>query len=214
MTAAPLNDTTERRLVLEAQAGNTHAFGELVLAYQRFVFNLAYRALGDMQEAQDAAQETFLRAWLALPKFRAEARFSTWLYRITVNFCYNRRPRLRRELAELPIDEAPDLPDDCAGLGANPLNEVEKSEQRAFIHRQIDELQESYRLIISLRYQEELSYEEIAQVLNMPLGTVKTGLFRAKAQLRAALARKSPYLQREALQREQKTGARPVQEVA
>lgn len=208
MTAAPLNDTNEHRLVLEAQAGNTHAFGELVLAYQRFVFNLAYRALGDMQEAQDATQETFLRAWLALPKFRAEARFSTWLYRIAVNFCYNRRPRLRRELAELPIDEAPGLSDDCDGLGANPLNEVEKSELRAFIHRQIDELQESYRLIISLRYQEELSYEEIAQVLNMPLGTVKTGLFRAKAQLRAALERKLP-----PVLREQETAAREVQEV-
>ena len=175
--------TIEQDLVRRAQAGDCEAFGELVLSYQRFVYNLALRALSDPQEAQDAAQEAFLRAWLALPNFRRDARFSTWLYRIVVNLCFNRRPRLRKDLAALPVEDEPDLLDEFDG----PAELAESREQQAYVHQQVERLPESYRVLILLRYQEDLSYEEIAGVLNLPLGTVKTGLFRAKAQLKAAL---------------------------
>lgn len=180
-------DINETRLIHKAQQNDTQAFGELVMAYQRFIFNLALRSLGNPQEAQDAAQETFLRAWQALPGFRGECRFSTWLYRIAVNLCFNRRPRLRRDLAAISMDASDEDGWDFPDEGGNPLHLVEHKEQRAFLHHAIECLPESYRLLVSMRYGQDLSYEEIAEVLGMPLGTVKTGLFRAKAQLKAAL---------------------------
>jgi RNA polymerase sigma-70 factor (ECF subfamily) len=175
----------EADLIRQARAGDTQAFGALVLAHQRFAYNLALRGLGDPGEAEDITQEAFLRAWLGLPQFKANAQFRTWLYRIVVNLCYNRRPRLRRELADLPVDEDWDLP---ASTGGDLSIKMDADEQRAFLHRQIEQLPDGYRMLVMLRYQEELAYEEIAAVLGMPLGTVKTGLFRAKAMLRSALA--------------------------
>src|SRR5512143_848590 len=95
-----------------AQAGDVEAFGALVSAHQQFVYNLAWRALGDEHEAQDAAQEAFLRVWQALPNFRGQAQFRTWLYRIVTNVCYGRLPRLRRQLAALDETEVGELPDE------------------------------------------------------------------------------------------------------
>jgi RNA polymerase sigma-70 factor (ECF subfamily) len=176
--------TQEQALVARAQAGDADAFGALVTAHQQFVYNLAWRALGDEREAEDAAQEAFVRAWLALPNFRGQAQFSTWLYRIVTNLCCNRLPRLRRELTALADDQADAVPDEST---PDPASGLEAGERRAFLHRQIGALPESQRLLVLLRYQHELPYEEIATVLSLPLGTVKTGLFRARARLRAAL---------------------------
>jgi RNA polymerase sigma-70 factor (ECF subfamily) len=176
--------THERELVERARAGDAGAFEALVLAHQRFVYNLAWRALGSPQDAEDAAQEAFVRAWLALPNFRGQAQFRTWLYRIVTNVCVNRLPRLRRDLAALGDEAAGDLPDAPA---ADPAAAHEAAEARARLHRHIDALPETYRMLILLRYQEALAYEEIAGVLSVPLGTVKAGLFRAHARLRAAL---------------------------
>jgi RNA polymerase sigma-70 factor, ECF subfamily len=180
-------DIIETRLIQRAQQNDTQAFGELVMAYQSFTYNLALRSLGDPQEAQDAAQEAFLRAWQALPGFRGDCRFSTWLYRIVVNLCFNRRPRLRRDFAAISMDASDEEGWDFPDGGANPLQLVERKEQRAFLHRAIERLPEAYRLLILMRYGQELPYEEIAEILGIPLGTVKTGLFRAKAQLKSTL---------------------------
>ncbi len=174
----------ERELVRRAQAGDADAFSALVAEQQRFVYNLALRALGDAQEAEDIAQEAFVRAWLALPNFRGQAQFRTWLYRIVTNLCYNRLPRLRHQLIAMGEDQIADAPDEsCADLASG----IEAEQQRAFLHRQIEALPENYRLLITLRFQQELSYEEIASILSLPLGTVKTGLFRARARLRRSL---------------------------
>ena len=140
--------------------------------------------LGNEQEAEDAAQEAFVRAWLSLPKFRADSRFSTWLYRIVTNICCNRIPKLRRELTAIGEDDLLEQPD---VHGTPPQESAEAAERRVWLHRQIDDLPESYRLLISLRYQQELPYEEIASITGLPLGTVKTGLFRARERLRSAL---------------------------
>lgn len=175
---------SEVELIQQAKTGDTKAFAKLVAEYQNFVYNLALRTLGDPHEAEDLAQEAFVRAWLALPRFRGGATFQTWLYRIVVNLCYNRLPRLRRELAAEGDEKITNVHD---GLSANPATLIEIDEQRAFLHRQIEILPEKYRLLITLRYQGELTYEEIAQVLDIPLGTVKTGIFRARARLREAL---------------------------
>jgi RNA polymerase sigma-70 factor (ECF subfamily) len=175
--------TSERELVRQARTGDTEAFAALVVAHQHFVYNLALRTLGEVHEAEDVAQEAFVQAWLALPRFRAQAQFQTWLYRIVVNLCYNRLPRLRRELTLLG-EEVSDVPDE--GF-TNPARHIEVEEKRAFLHQQIVMLPENYRLLITLRYQNQLSYEEISQILNLPLGTVKTGIFRARRRLREAL---------------------------
>ena len=174
----------ERDLVARARAGDVEAFGALVLAHQQFVYNLAWRALGDEHDAQDAAQEAFVRVWQALPNFRGQAQFRTWLYRIVTNLCYSRRPRLRQQVAAMADVEISEVPDETQ---PDPASESEAGDERAFLWKQVDALPESYRLLVMLRYQQGLPYEEIATVLSLPLGTVKTGLFRARARLREAL---------------------------
>ncbi|MGZ9223834.1 MAG: RNA polymerase sigma factor, partial [Anaerolineales bacterium] len=117
-----------------------------------------------------------------------QSQFRTWLYRIVTNLCYNRLPNLRRSLNNLGDDVVSEIQETDLAFD-NPAYGFESRELRAYLHKAIDELDENYRLLISLRYQNELSYEEIASMLNLPLGTVKTGLFRAKEQLRRALER-------------------------
>jgi RNA polymerase sigma-70 factor (ECF subfamily) len=173
----------EAELVRRAQRGETEAFAKLVTEHQRFVYNLALRSLGDAHEAEDVAQEAFVRAWQALSGFRGESRFQTWLYRIVVNLCFTRLPRLRRELAALSEEEALEIPSESF---SDPAMGVEQAERRAFLFRQIEALPESYRLLVTLRFQQELSYEEIASIVNLPLGTVKIGIFRARQRLREA----------------------------
>ncbi len=175
----------EKARVLRAQTGDSQAFSELVVIHQQFVYNLALRSLGDPQEAEDVSQEAFVRAWLALPNFRGKSRFRTWLYRIVINLCYNRLPRLRSEITALGEEQIADF---SGKSTEDPHFSMEAEERNAFLHRQIETLPESYRLLITLRFQQELSYAEIAEVISMPIGTVKTGLFRAHKQLRTAMA--------------------------
>lgn len=176
----------EQHLIQRAQKGDQEAFAALVTEHQRYVYNLALRVLRNEEEALDLAQETFVRAWTALPNFRGQSQFRTWLYRIVTNLCYNRLPHLRRSLHELGDDVIAEIPERDLAFD-NPAQGHEFRELRSYLHQAIDQLDENYRLLISLRYQNELSYEEIATMLNLPLGTVKTGLFRAREQLRRAL---------------------------
>jgi RNA polymerase sigma-70 factor (ECF subfamily) len=175
----------EQSLIRRAQKGDQNAFAALVEAHQRYVYNLALRVLKDENEALDLTQETFVRAWTALPNFRGQSQFRTWLYRITTNLCYNRLPNLRRSLNDLGDDMMEEIPESNS---ENPVHAVEAGETRTHLHQAIDELDAHYKLLITLRYQNELSYEEIASTLNLPLGTVKTGIFRAKEQLRKSFA--------------------------
>ena len=175
----------EEKLVQRAQAGDTDAFAELVLEHQRFVFNLALRALNNPQDAEDLSQEAFIRAWSALPRFRRKARFQTWLYRIVMNLCYNRLPRLKREISEMG-DESIEFVEDGQSMHI-PAAALDAGELRDYLHQKIDALPESQRVLISLRFQKDLSYAEISEIVGIPLGTVKTGIFRARKQLREAL---------------------------
>jgi len=179
-------DLPEQLLIQRARNGDQDAFAALVGEHQRYVYNLALRLLKNEDEALDLAQETFVRAWTALPNFRGQSQFRTWLYRIVTNLCYNRLPNLRRSLNDLGDDVIAELPGTDTAFD-NPARGFESRELRLYLHSAIDGLDENYRLLISLRYQNEMSYEEIAQMLNLPLGTVKAGLFRAKEQLRRVL---------------------------
>jgi RNA polymerase sigma-70 factor (ECF subfamily) len=177
----------EQTLISRVQKGNQDAFAALVDEHQLYIYNLALRVVKDENEALDLAQETFVRAWTALPNFKGQSQFRTWLYRIATNLCYNRLPNLRRSLNDLGDDVMENIPDTDSTFD-NPAHEFESNETRSHLHQAIEDLDENYRLLITMRYQNELSYEEIATTLNLPLGTVKTGIFRAKAQLRNALA--------------------------
>lgn len=174
----------ERTLIKKAQAGDTDAFAGLVNMHGDLVYNLALRTLDDPQEAEDVAQETFVRAWKALPRFRADSRLSTWLYRIATNLCYNRLPQLKRELAAFDPDLEIELPDERQGIEEGLLS----AEMIERVNMAVNQLPESYRLLISLRHIQGLSYAEIAAVANLPPGSVKTGIYRARQQLRAMLA--------------------------
>lgn len=178
---------TEATLIQRAQKGDHDAFAALVDEHQRYVYNLALRVVKDENEALDLTQETFVRAWTALPNFKGQSQFRTWLYRIVTNLCYNRLPNLRRSLNDLGDDVMENIPEIDSAFD-NPAQEFESNETRRHLNQAIDDLDANYKLLITLRYQNELSYDEIASTLNLPLGTVKTGIFRAKAQLRTALA--------------------------
>jgi RNA polymerase sigma-70 factor (ECF subfamily) len=180
----------DRTLAKRAQRGDQKAFAALVTRHQRYVYNLAYRLLRDAQEAEDLAQEAFLRAWRGLPGFRGAAeaggaRFTTWLYRIVTNLCYNRLPGLRRQLAQQDEEMLERV---AAPSAHTPAAQLEAGERRARVQAAIEALPDKYRMVVSLYYLQEQSYQEIADVLDLPLGTVKTHLYRARGRLKRLLA--------------------------
>lgn len=180
----------DRTLARRAQRGDQEAFAELVTRHQRYVYNLAYRLLRDAQEAEDLAQEAFLRAWRGLGGYRGAdeaggAQFTTWLYRIVTNLCYNRLPGLRRQIAEADKEALERVP---APPAEGPRASYEAGEQQARVQAAIEALPDKYRLVVTLYYVQGQSYQEIADVLNLPLGTVKTHLYRARERLKALLA--------------------------
>lgn len=174
----------EKALIRRAQQGDSQAFEQLVLLHGAYVYNLALRTLNHPQEAEDIAQEALVRAWQALPRFRLESKFSTWLYRIVTNLCYNRLPTLKKNLLDL---------EDEVGVLADKRPLPEQALLAQFTRQQLVEaivdLPESYRLLITLRHVQGLSYQEIAEVAELPLGTVKTGIHRARKQLQQTLER-------------------------
>src|SRR4026207_1892708 len=146
----------ETILIQKAQKGDHDAFAVLVDEHQRYVYNLALRVVKDENEALDLTQETFVRAWTALPNFKGQSQFRTWLYRIVTNLCYNRLPNLRRSLNDLGDDVMEDIPETKFNA---PADEFESSETRTHLYTAIDSLGANYKLLITLRYQSELSYE-------------------------------------------------------
>jgi RNA polymerase sigma-70 factor (ECF subfamily) len=163
---------------------NGHAFGLLVARYERAVYHLALRMLRDVEDAKDASQETWVKAFRALGRFRLGARFSTWILTICYRVCCDRLAKRRR----VSDGELPDLPDPAAG----PERQVELADEAARLRRAIDALPERYRAVITLFHIEGNQYGEIAAILGLPLGTVKTHLFRAKELLRTALEATAP----------------------
>jgi RNA polymerase sigma-70 factor (ECF subfamily) len=176
--AAPVVD--DQALISAVLAGRTDAFEEIVIRYERAVYNLAVRTLRDSTEAQDATQEAFFKAYRALGSFRPGAKFSTWIFTICYRLCCDRLAKRKR----FSGDELPDRADPSAG----PAALAERNDEALRLRAAIDALPEKYRAVITLYHLQGKQYEEIASVLNLPLGTVKTHLFRAKEQLRKALS--------------------------
>jgi RNA polymerase sigma-70 factor (ECF subfamily) len=169
----------ERELVERCRRGEVGAFEELVDQYKNLVFAMITRTLPDRSQAEDAAQDVFLRIHRGLPYFRGEARLSTWIYRIVVNVCI--QDRGRGTSLSLDDDNARVAPPAAADRHAQDL------ELRDRLEKAIAQLPAQYRLLIAAHYLRGVQYEELAEAMNLPLGTVKTQLHRAKRQLRLLL---------------------------
>lgn len=181
-----MNRAAERKLVRRAQEGDSSAFGELVEAHQGFAFNVALRAVDNRQDAEDIVQEAFVRAWRSLTSFRIDARFRTWLYRIVINLCYSQLPRLRRDVIRLDAPNGQSIIPDRSP-GSDPAASLEDREELGFIQEQIKVLPDQYQILLLLRHREGCSYAEIAEIMDLPLGTVKTGIHRARKKLKEVL---------------------------
>jgi RNA polymerase sigma-70 factor (ECF subfamily) len=178
----------ELALVASARSGDQDAFGVLVRLHQRQVFNLALRMLRNADEASEATQDVFLAAWQGLHQFRGNARFATWLYRITYNHCLRLLEQRRRDAnaqAELAAESAREH-SPAGALSAQHASDAERQMCEA-VRGEIANLPAKYRVVLVLRHLQELSYEEMAEVMSMPIGTVKTQLFRARAMLKDRL---------------------------
>jgi RNA polymerase sigma-70 factor (ECF subfamily) len=181
--------TSDTTLALAARDGDLQAFSELVTRYQRAVFSLCYRMLGGhVPDAEDAAQEAFLRAFRALGAYDPARSFSTWLLSITAHHCIDRIRRRPDNVVSL--DALPPWRWKPAD-GPDPEAEAVRADESAHIARLLETLPEDYRLVIVLRYWHDLGYEEIAGVLGDTESAVKSRLHRARRQLAAAMAAES-----------------------
>lgn len=182
----------ELRLIRRVQAGETEAFEDLVRAHEKTVYNLALRMTGDAQDAEDMAQEAFLKAYRSLGDFRGESKFSVWLYRIVSNVCLDfLRRRSRRPSVSLTAEDEEgeeqqwDVPDERL----SPERLLEQKLTREAVQAGLRELPEEQREILLLREIKGLSYEEIGEILSLEPGTVKSRIFRARKRLCAFLLR-------------------------
>ena len=174
--AASSADVSDLELVVRAKKGDADAFSVLVKRHQNLVFNLAYRFMRDSALAEDMAQEAFLKAYRLLKGFRGDCNFSTWMYRVTVSVCLTEisRRKKRREVELQPL----------AG-SREPESRVESSDVFELIRGCVKLLPARYASIITLYYLKEIPYDEIAQVMRIPMGTLKTWMYRARNQLRS-----------------------------
>jgi RNA polymerase sigma-70 factor (ECF subfamily) len=172
----------DRLLVQAALGGDQLAFGELVTRYQAAVYNMAYRMLGDPTEAEDAAQEVFVRAWNQLHTFQLDRRFSTWLLSIASHYSID---LLRRRKPQAPLD---DVALYVQSDDPEPEELALKSEQSAMVRQLLNTLPDKYRSVTVLRYYNDLSYDEIARVTGLTESAVKTQLHRARKMLAEELA--------------------------
>jgi RNA polymerase sigma-70 factor, ECF subfamily len=179
-----MEHTSELSLVLCAQAGESSAFDELVRKYRPRVVKLALRYTHNVSDAEDAAQETFLKAYKGLPSFRRECAFYTWLHRIAINSAKNVLIARGRD----PMDDAVDLPDDGGPAGNavhhqeldTPEGLIRSDDVRDIVNATLEALPETFRRAIMLRELDGLTYREIAATMAVPLGTVRSRVFRAR----------------------------------
>ena len=181
-----VTEQDEVRLVTASKKGDQDAFAQLVQQHQRRVFNLAFRMLQQYEEANEVTQETFLAAWQGLPSFRGDAQFSTWLYRIAYNCALKQLEQRKRDKALQVVVQAEQI---AASIGQEQRVDaaLETHARQTMVQEQLSQLPAKYRIVLILRHLQEMTYEEMAQILTMPIGTIKTHLFRARNLLKERL---------------------------
>jgi RNA polymerase sigma-70 factor (ECF subfamily) len=179
-----------KKRIKQVLKGDQNAFGEIVEIYKDKVFQISYRMLGNRHEAEDIAQEAFIRAYVNIDSYNSKFKFSTWLYRITTNLCIDRIRKKKPDYyldAEVAGTEGLTLYSQVPSKTRLPEDDVETLEIQDAIQREITRLPEKYRSVIVLKYIEELSLNEISEILDLPLGTVKTRIHRGREALRKQL---------------------------
>ncbi len=190
-----LADQWEERWVQLAKKGDRVAFERIVVAFQDRVFNLAYRMLGDREEAEDLAQEVFIKVFKMIHKFRGESQFSTWIYQVTLNHCRNRIKYLNRRFHHstesldeaLRMDDGESVERELPDSGERPEEVMYRQQVQALIHKALGRLRPEYREVVTLRDIQGLSYQEISTILDLPEGTIKSRLHRARWELKEIL---------------------------
>jgi RNA polymerase sigma-70 factor (ECF subfamily) len=179
-----MQEHSDRSLVQRALRGEHQAYGELVKRYQRSVFNVCYRMMGERREAEDMTQETFLRAFDRLRTYHPARPFGPWIRRVGANLCLNSMKR--RKLTVLPLEE--ELEGVVTNVAERPETAQAHAERAETIREAILSLPDHYRAVIELRHFFDMSYKEIAQTLELPLSDVKSHLFRARKTLAERLS--------------------------
>jgi RNA polymerase sigma-70 factor, ECF subfamily len=185
-------------VITSCKAGDQGAFREIVVCYQKKVFNLAYRMLGNREEAREVSQEVFLSVFGAIRELREEVKFGAWLTRITLNHCRNKWKYLKRrhyfssDSLDDPVQtEEGEIPREIADPSDNPERLYEKKTVQIFVHEGLGKLPLEQREMVVLRDLQGYSYEEIAELLHLPVGTVKSRLHRARMDLKEVLQKLS-----------------------
>ncbi len=182
--------STDEELVARSIGGDADSFNQLVLRWERPIYALAYRTIGREEEARDVCQETFLRAYRALPRFRGQAKFSSWLYRIALNLC---RDWIRRERRAPMLQPPEDVDVMDLAVSTEPTESIEDLVARRDLTRLVEQamehLPEEQRTAIVLKEYHGLTFQEIADVVGCPLSTVKTRLYQGLTVLRRELAK-------------------------
>ncbi len=171
----------EQHWIEAARGGDRDAFGRLVQAYQRPVYNLTYRMLGNVEEAEDAAQEVFIRAYRKLDTFDPQRKFSTWILSIASHYCIDRLRRRRLKWLSLEDERLP--PSVLVSHQDGPERTMMHSEEKVQIQALLDTLSADYRAVVVLHYWYDLSYEEIAETTGSSVSAIKSRLFRARRML-------------------------------
>ena len=182
----------EKALIERCKRGDLAAFNDLVRKYEKQVYNFAYRLTGNYDDANDVAQDAFLRVFNAIGTFRGDASFSTWLFRITTNVFLDERKRAKAH-PQASLDEYLELGESSVTRqiedpSPTPDAVMEQSERAEFLRSAIGELPEYQRAMVTLYHSEQKSYEEIAEIMDLPIGTVKSRLNRARLALKEKLS--------------------------
>ncbi|MGE8034906.1 RNA polymerase sigma factor SigW [Lysinibacillus sp. KCTC 33748] len=183
-------DALVNKRIKQVLKGDQNAFADIVSLYQHKLYQVCYRMLGNKQESEDITQEAFVRAYMNLHTFDQKRKFSTWLYRIATNLCIDRIRKKKPDYyldAEVAGTEGLDMYSQIAAGDQLPEEQIEQMELQDRIQYEIGRLPDKYRSVIVLKYIEELSLQEISEILDMPLGTVKTRIHRGREALRKQL---------------------------
>jgi RNA polymerase sigma-70 factor (ECF subfamily) len=174
----------ERKLIEQVQRGDLDAYGEIIRAYQTSVFNVCIRILGNVQEAEDLAQEVFLRAYRNISQYDPSRPFGPWVRVLAANLCYNHLKKARLNWVELEDERG--HPDHGSRRGPEEWLEISQANQD--LYQQIWQLPENQRVALELRHFQGLSYKEMATAMNLPLNTVRSHLYRARRTLAERMA--------------------------
>jgi RNA polymerase sigma-70 factor (ECF subfamily) len=191
--SGPPAEIDDREYVQRALAGDDRAFAVVVRRYQRGLYNLAYRMVRESELARDLTQDVFVRVHGALGKYDPSYSFSSWIYRVATNLCidYIRKRKIETVSLDAPVSLGDDetVTRDVLDPTQDPERDLETAERQELLAEALDKLPEAHRMVLLLRHQRDLSYEEIARILEAPLGTVKARIHRAREAFRKILER-------------------------